>query len=420
MKPAVKLQDAYGQLAVIVLNSILLLVALNLSLWVYFSFHDFKSISPITKSDLSPNGLFYEAGGAVDNGKRTPSNLSIFDYKAYEGVMSEQEIGQLLDEIYDHGQLGFEYQAYSQYGHREFAGDYINVEIKANGLAVRKTINPKPTNPEWPTLQVFAFGGSTTYGKGVADGDTWPSYLSQILNERARQSGIRFNVEVTNHGRVGFYPTQEVHHFMEVLRSGERPDIAIFLDGLNFGRDDDTPSLTTEYIRTIHAAQFSGLKDRLGWIPMVRASNALRLRFAEPVERPGQQPEHVVERFLQARQNATAIAAQYGVLPYFFLQPDAHYNYPEHLFGPGKLPIKQQARAFKEQVYSAFPANSGYVDLTGLFAAWGDRKAIVDTGHYSPNFSRFVAQHIAGSIDLRGITPGTDDPATPTGVPRQR
>ena len=419
------LKHIYQQVAVVALNTVILLVAVNLVLAVFFAIRDQSHIEPMTEGALSPAGHFYENGGAVDNGKRTPSNLHIFDYKSFEGVMSEQDIAKLLDEFFDLGQMGFEYQAHSQYGHRVFSGEYLNVDMRDNGLTTRRTINPRPTNDEWPTIRIFTFGGSTTFGKGVADADTWPSILSDILNKRVQQSNRPANIEVVNYGRVGFYPTQEVHQFMEVLRSGERPDVVIFLDGLNFGRDDDTPSLTTDYIRAIDAAQY-GSPDRWSWLPMVRAANALRDRVLpaadeSPVEAAEQRtPEHVVERFLQARMNAAAVAELYDVQPYFFLQPDAHYNYPAHLFGPGKLPITPASRAFKEQVYSAIPGDSGYIDLTGLFAEWGDRKAIVDTGHYSPNFSRFVAEKIAAEIDLTAIAPREGEVSQPTGVPRQR
>ena len=419
------IKELYRQGAVIVLNTVILLLVANLALAGLFAVTDRRSIEPMTKGELSPAGYFYENGGAVDNGKRTPSNLHIFDYKAYEGVMSEHDIAEMLDEFFDHGQMGFEYQAHSQYGHRVFAGEYLNIEMRDNGLTSRRTVNPRSGNKDWPTIRIFAFGGSTTFGKGVSDAHTWPTVLSEILTERERQSGREINVEVVNYGRVGFYPTQEVHHFMEVLRSGERPDVVIFLDGLNFGRDDDTPSLTTDYIKAINAAQH-GPANNWNWLPMVRAANALRRRITPSTEigavegRQRQTAAHVVERFVQARRNAAALAELSDVQPYFFLQPDAHYNYPAHLFGPGKLPITPQGRAFKEEVYSSFPADNGYIDLTGLFTEWGDRKAIVDTGHFSPNFSRFLAQRIADEIDLSAIEPRQSEASQPTGVPRQR
>ena len=33
-------------------------------------------------------------------------------------------------------------------------------------------------------FRIFAIGGSTTYGSGVTDDETWPAYLQQIINEK--------------------------------------------------------------------------------------------------------------------------------------------------------------------------------------------------------------------------------------------
>ncbi len=416
----------YKQTAIMVLNTILLLVAVNLALWVVFEVRDQKPAVKPASYDRSPQGYFYEKGGAVDNGKRTPSNLTIFDYKAYEGVLSESEIARLLDEFYDHAQQGYDYQAYSQYAHRPVVGSNLNVELEPNGLTVRRTVNSPENSEQSQTIRIFAFGGSTTFGAGLPDEHTWPSHLSQILNAKADEAGLDIQIEVTNYGRVGFYPTQELHLLMEVLRSGERPDLAIFLDGLNFGRDDDTPSLTTDYIRTINAAQGGQDASRWRWLPIVRAASALRDRSVgssdavEPTPAETQKPRQVVERFLQLRSNTLALAKIYNFEAVFFLQPDAHYNYPAHLFGVGELPINPAIRAFKGRVYRSFPDNSGWVDLTGLFEEWGNRKAIIDSGHYSPNFSRFVAQKIADQIDIARLKAMPREDAVPTGIPRQR
>ncbi|GAA4642041.1 hypothetical protein GCM10023115_03350 [Pontixanthobacter gangjinensis] len=424
MSVAQKFFGGYRTTAIVVLNTLVFLVALNLALWAVFAVADHRPSMIDTSSRLSPDGYFHENGTAVDNGKRMPTNLTIFDYKAYEGVMAEREIGEMLDEYYDHYQDGLKYQPYTQYAPRVFEGKYLNVERAPNGLTVRRTINPPAEERTGKTIRIFTFGGSTTFGSGLPDQYNWPTRLSEILNARAKAAGSDVHVEITNYGRVGFYPTQELHLFMEVLRSGERPDIAIFLDGLNLGEDDDTTGLTNFFAKAVNEAQQpSGA--RWEWLPMARAAKGVQNRLKpqnsekSPPPSKDERLEHMHERFVQFRTNVEAVSALYGVKPIFFLQPDAHYNYPVHLYGRGEMVVNPPRRAFKERLYARLREDDGFIDLTGLFEDYGDRKAVVDSAHFSPNFANFLAQNIAERLDLAGIGDRDRSNVVATGIPKR-
>ncbi|MDN3647002.1 hypothetical protein QWY75_12385 [Pontixanthobacter aestiaquae] len=418
-----KLTGAYRSIAFVVFNTLVFLVLINLALWAAFAVHDHEPSMIDESSPPSPEGYFRENGTAIDNGKRMPTNLTIFDYKAFENIMSEREIGAMLDEYYDHFHDGLKYQAFTQYAPRVFAGEYLNVTREANGLTVRRTINPPADAAAKRTIRIFTFGGSTTFGQGVADQHTWPTRLSEILNARAKADGLDVHVEVTNYGRVGFYPTQELHLLMEVLRSGERPDMAIFLDGLNLGEDNDTSGLTKHFSKAVNETQ-RPTGARWDWIPMIRAANAVNARLNPNARTKTHSPSkderlaHTLERFTQFRTNVQAVSDLYGVKPVFFLQPDAHYNYPVELYGRGELLINPPRRAFKERFYAQIRKDGGFIDLTELFSDWGNRKAVVDSAHFSPNFSQFVAENIANNIDLTDIGDVTREESIPTGIPK--
>jgi hypothetical protein len=424
MSLAQKFVGGYRTAAIVVFNTLVFLVALNLALWAVFAVADHRPSMIDTSSPLSPDGYFHENGTAVDNGKRMPTNMTIFDYKAYEGVMAEREIGAMLDEFYDHSQAGLKYQPYTQYAPRVFEGKYLNVEREPNGLTVRRTINSPTDESAGKTIRIFTFGGSTTFGSGLPDQYNWPTRLSEILNARETAAGSDVLVEITNYGRVGFYPTQELHLLMEVLRSGERPDIVIFLDGLNLGEDDDTTGLTNFFSKAVNETQQpSGA--RWEWIPMVRAAIGVRNRLnpekRDEIQHPSKDErlEHTLERFVQFRTNVEAVAELYGVKPIFFLQPDAHYNYPVHLYGRGELLINPPRRAFKEQLYARLREDDGFIDLTGLFKDFGDRKAVVDSAHFSPNFANFLAEKMAEHVDLTDVGDADREDVVATGVPKR-
>lgn len=421
-----KAKSRYIGTAIIVLNTLLFLLVVNLVLGAAYWIKDRAAtrlpVSPVEAEPLSDSGHFYLSGGAVDNGKRSPSNMLVFDFNAYEKTMSELEISRMLDEFYEESQRGNEYQAWVQYGPRIVKGEFLNIELDQNGIAIRHTPNPPVSDEGDLPIEIFTFGGSTTFGAGVPDKHTWPAYLSQILNERAEASGIDACIRVTNYGRVGYYPTQEMHFLLDVLRGGQRPALVLFMDGVNMGRLDDTPDWTGVFQERWEEAQH--VSSELPRIPMVRFANSLheriRSRSAPPRQHPATRFEvsHLVERFKQARQSELVICEQYGIESLFFLQPDAPYNYPARLHRIGERFVTAEARALRERFYREMIKDKGFEDLTGLFAEWGDRKAIVDGAHYSPNFSKFLAEKVADQIDLHELKNRRFGVQTPTGSPR--
>ncbi|MFO0767213.1 MAG: hypothetical protein U0231_10575 [Nitrospiraceae bacterium] len=75
-----------------------------------------------------------------------------------------------------------------------------------------------------------------------------------------------------------------------------------------------------------------------------------------------------------------------------------------------------------QRVYPRLEAESGFINLSGLFKRWGqDKKAIIDELHYNPAFHRFLAQQIADHIDLKSMKPRSVplDQQAATGLPRE-
>jgi hypothetical protein len=71
------------------------------------------------------------------------------------------------------------------------------------------------------------FGGSTVFSYGTPDNYTLPSLLSEEL------CNLNYSVKVVNFGVGGYTTTQEFISYMLALRSGEKPDLAIFYNGYN-------------------------------------------------------------------------------------------------------------------------------------------------------------------------------------------
>jgi len=103
----------------------------------------------------------------------------------------------------------------------------INVdarEVNSYGFSGPEFSDDKPDN----TYRIFAVGGSTTYGTGVKDVETWPAFLQQKFDEIE----LDFNVQVINAG----IPNANSNHEYQMINDKlvqYQPDLIIMYDGVN-------------------------------------------------------------------------------------------------------------------------------------------------------------------------------------------
>ncbi len=79
------------------------------------------------------------------------------------------------------------------------------------------------SNRSYLNNAIWMFGGSTTYGSGVADCETIASYLNEFDTDNRY---INFGVESRGQN-------PEIDHLMLLLRKGYQPKAVLFFDGLN-------------------------------------------------------------------------------------------------------------------------------------------------------------------------------------------
>jgi hypothetical protein len=402
----IKLRKFYTITAVLLLNTLALLILLNVFLGIAFF------VKHRISGELESDRLFRDDGAPLNNGQRSGYQLTWFDYTAYEQTVDERYAATVLDDFFQLGKLGFIYQPWVQFSEPRYNGKLVNVDVDSKGFPVRRTLNPE--KDELPVIRIFALGGSTTFGYNVSDEQTWPSQLSDILNKHARSSGLPIQAEVTNYGRGYYNTSQETVLLIDLLKAGHRPNLVIFMDGVNWGPDEDVPNFTKKFARKFLNLQFSSdhlafLSD-LDWVPMIRLTNVLtRELFSngnvddEWIDK-SEYVKHVVNRFRENRKIAARLCELYGINALFFLQPDAVYNYPEHLYRLSLPDSFLKDRELRKDFYKQMKNSSGFIDFTWLFSSWGEnRKAIVDDCHYSPFFNRFLAQHVAHYIDLSSL-----------------
>ena len=427
-----KLPTAYLYGAALVTNTLIVFLLVNVALAAFFHVRDHPASNqaqPPISAVRKDTPFFNEDGSPVDNGKRTSYELRSFDYNAYENI-DPVYAAEVLDSFWGLSKMGFIYEPFVGFSEPPFASRLVNVDIDAHGFPIRRTVNHKG-DPDKPTVSIFAMGGSPTFGYNVSDEHTWASHLSKILSEKAEADQLGINVEVVNYGKGYYYPSQETALLVDLLRSGQRPSLVVFMDGVNLGPPEDVPHFTDELAREMINMQFRPPPtEQLSWLPIVRLSNALRRRLfhadTEP-ERPKEPPisqrvDRLVNMFDRNMEMSTAVANLYGTKTLFFLQPNVAYRYSTKLFRTPVSDVFVEDRSRTEMLYKRLSSETGRIDVSDLFEKWGkERKAVVDDCHYSPAFAEFLARRVADHIDLRSLKPRAKvfDESAAGGGPRQ-
>ena len=296
-----KLKRWYVVLAVSFFNAFLLLVLINLALYGVLHFRHQSSSDP-----------------AVNFTQHFPVDKLQAAYPGWK----EEDVRALLEETprEDHE---FEYEPWTGFRERPFHGRFVNID--AAGFRLSKDQTPWP--PRAGQTNIFVFGGSTGFGWYLPDDQTIPSYLQECASQQ--------HAAVYNFARPEYFSSQELALFQQLLRSGNVPQVAIFIDGLNdFILSDGEPKFTTDLRQFMDGKVES---NPLANLPMIRAAQWLQYKLgkAPATESANRAPNYgdpailnaVVDRWLANKKMIESLAAAYGVRAIFVWQPVPLYKY---------------------------------------------------------------------------------------------
>jgi len=242
---------------------------------------------------------------------------------------------------------------------------------------------------------VWFFGGSTTFGEGVADAETIPARLQNVLGRRVINFGVR-NYESLEENVL-------LNHY---LRIGFRPALVVFLDGIN---ETCGPNLYQAEMATLVDMAQRGSTIEIGR-PVAQAYARLRRKFRHSpgrTESPGMQPleceKHgrrnpLAELVAQRLVERSALCRLYGIECRTLVQPFAGVHGPRHGFDASFLegPEATELRALYEHLEPAWRA-AGAIFVTDVFDKSGQHPFIDDV-HYSAEASRTLAEAIASRV----------------------
>lgn len=220
--------------------------------------------------------------------------------KVYPGL-TKPEIDQLQRESLG---VRYVYAPFVEFKPAPDAKRFVNV--LPGGFRQGREAGPWPPLPS--ELVVFVFGGSTTFGFGLPDGETVVSRLEAKLAERFPGRKVR----CYNFGRGYYFSSQERQLFESLLAEGATPQLAVFIDGLNeFVYHDGMPEFTP-------ALYAFTAPDRP---PLTRAEITSDAERASAVAR-------LIARYRQNLRLIEAVAQAHGVSPIFVGQPVPFLDFP--------------------------------------------------------------------------------------------
>lgn len=322
------------------------------------------------------------------------------------------EVRQLLRETWD---ISWTYGSFVQFREEPYQGRYVH--MTKEGYRTVENQSPWPPHPDHWTI--FVFGGSTTFGYGLADEETVPSWLQTELSTLPLSRRPR----VYNFGRASYYSSQERALFTKRLASGRKPDVAVFIDGINefenFLPERELPAYTPQLKILFEESVITWpmLTMFLKRLPLAK----LLMQVLPPRARPDdpllaarraqdKTVTWVIERYARNLQMISGAGQALGIQCLFVWQPVPEYGYDlaHHLFAhelnPDSSAIRQAGYRRMEQYAKVHFSPRDFLWAADCQASLAE-PLYIDDIHYTSRMAHVLATVIAQELHRRGMTP---------------
>jgi hypothetical protein len=306
----------------------------------------------------------------------------------------------------------YRYQPYVVWRHLPFEGDTIRIDEEG----IRLTPGADCRRDAYT---VFAFGGSTMLGWGSPDWGTIPAYLQGGL-----EGLVGKPVCVVNLAEDGFVSSQSLIALTRELQSGNVPDMVIFYDGINeviAAYESGEPNVHVTLAKI--AARFEEPEHPLlQWVKGSRMY-ALVETLAGSLAPQGQQSgldmfasqptqtdipylaDAVAEVYLANYRIVSALAQEHGFEYSFYLQPHLAVSEKKLTREEQDLESKMDpvlaslAQAVYASIASAAPDHEHLWLIAGVLDEEPTQVWIDQWGHITPEGNHLVAQEILTNIE---------------------
>ena len=351
--------------AVLLLNTLLLFVVINLLCWGILEIHKLRA---------------------------RPAYLPYSDnwYRNVYPSMPDSEWKELLREVKDRP---FGYQPYTMVTDLPYQGRYLNIPQQG----------PWPMDPK--NYNVLMFGGSSVFGYAVADDQTIPAYMQPIIQ---KSEGRR--VCVYNFGRRAYFSTAERILFEQLLRDGAKPNLVVFIDGLNdfLFAVEPTPLQQSQQELLTPPTNGRRLLELCKSLPVGQMAQLLAKKFLHPKSPPLADWSAVdpvaIDRYVWNKKAIESLCASQGIANAFIFQPAPVYHHG--------LTLKDSDwdTPGDQWTIHGYPLMAKYIkdhDMGDDFLWLADMqegiqtRLYVDKWHYAPEFSKQIAAEICKFLQKR-------------------
>lgn len=303
------------------------------------------------------------------------------------------------------------YSPFVEYRMAPYRGRYFNIVEDGFRLNGGPVPDLRAAGPK-----VFVFGGSTTLGVGVGDDETIPAYIQQAL----RAAG-RADVQVFNFGVSSYYSTQERIALDKLLTAGIKPDVAVFVDGVNDFYYCSVPDVSAWNERLVELTNARSrlpilldLSHRSNLVHLARhfgGDKSVVVREWGSFCNDGADVAKVAHRLDANRRIIDATAERMGFKALFVQQPVPTFSYDNR---KRPFPVQEEMLGYHMNSARGYPLMAqqraqgqlwerGLLWLAELEPAEGN--AYIDTIHYSPRFNKAIGDKIAQAILDEGHLP---------------
>jgi hypothetical protein len=315
-----------------------------------------------------------------------PAELS----SAFPGMSVEEITLMLIDNRYG---LRRTVERFGYLAIRECKSDYFNI-IKNGSRS-----NGSDTIPGDGCYQVHCYGGSTTLGANVADNQTISAFLELQLRKKLK-------VNVFNFGAGNHTSLHSSLRLLDHALSGNAPDSAIFLNGLNDcayaggGADGITPFLDQLLANSQHS---SGVDKRLGeFVDLIPRGDVIDPKKFKNDVSDEQLASNVRFRYGISVAIQNFVAKNFGVRILRFIEPSPYLNCrPEQYLLPrissGNIRfdyVKRLYNVIGNHGCSKVFGDSDFISIVDI-GQYVFGPLYIDECHFSPEFNQLIAKKIA-------------------------
>ncbi|EDZ60051.1 conserved hypothetical protein [Candidatus Pelagibacter sp. HTCC7211] len=283
-------------------------------------------------------------------------------------------------------ELSTTYYDFITWRRNDYAGETININ---NGLRVTS----KPDKLNGKTLNYFFFGGSTTWGTGVDDKNTYPSIFSKLTRSH-----------VTNFGESGYIARQSLAYLNNHVINYSLLDMSnvsvVFYDGVNdvnyrcrnefngmgTGRENQIQNLLKSEKRFSFMRTFNQMKDFINLIfqKYIHKDTSNLYSCASKKKRALTVAKSLVDTWEITADFVESRGGKFTAI----LQPVAYYGNADTSYL--NLTSNDEKKSLAAQYQAVYPIiielanerNFNFIDLTGVYD--GCNECYIDFNHVGP------------------------------------